>query len=250
MAYRRLTSMAFLLLAFLMHEIAANEDDVNPCAAILCIFGSECDPLIPGCVPVTCDAPDACPTGSTCVPQEIQCVRDPCPQFICEPNCSNLGCDPGFKCNSVTQECEAQGCETTCGEVVPFYSVYFDDGENYCRPCFCSSSGESLCFPFDCPDNPTLSECPSEGCTTTCGRPIDVGETFQDDGTNFCNICTCQAPGQEICTLIFCDPEAPEADCDCVFGPAVVVDCEEGCEECEITPRTCDECAVATCLDP
>ena len=227
MVFKTLATTTLVLLTFLTHGRAVHAQDDNPCSVIRCEPGFECDPLIPGCVPVSCDVPTACEVNEECVPKDVVCVTEPCPQFECKP----------------------QGCATTCGEVVPFYQVYFDDGENYCRPCICLGSGEGLCSPWDCPENPTLSECPLTGCTTTCGRSVDVGDTFQDDGTNFCNTCTCEAPGQAICTLIFCDPDAPEADCDCVFCPAVVPECEEGCEECEITPQTCDECAFATCLD-
>lgn len=107
-----------------------------PCFKFRCVSPTTCDEgyeyddILDQCVPVSCDAPDACPGLKVCVDAEITCVRAPCPQFTCEydqpetdpPTCTHGSCSPGYYCDygiccplgtaydSLAEECVAVSC--------------------------------------------------------------------------------------------------------------------------------------------
>lgn len=138
---------------------------MNKCAFIRCSPWSECDPFTATCVPVSCQAFQACPQGFDCVEEEKMCIRAPCPQFSCTP---------------AEQE---SGCTTNCGISVPNFSFYENDGTDYCKNCVCLLNGYSFCFPFgDCDDDETLSECEIE--TDEC----DEKKLCEDPGNYGCDI--------------------------------------------------------------
>lgn len=111
------------------------------CAAVTCEEGSECHPKKGTCVPVSCDATNACPVDWSCEPKEKECRKEnvPCPQFKCLP----------------------PPCETTCGLPVAPGTRFTDDGENYCNRCQCTRRGEKRCRDEVCELDEELSVCPT-----------------------------------------------------------------------------------------
>lgn len=197
----------------------------NPCTSIRCLPDFECNPFNGECVGVTCDTAFApCDVGFQCVERNINCFVPPCPQFECEEvfsdPCIAITCGPDFQCDSDLGTCVAiSGCETDCGEVVGDLTLFSGDGVNYCKTCICLFYGKSFCFPFgSCASDPIAESCDEDEeedfCTTTCGNVIEIGESFRDDGSNFCNGCSCQEGGRVICTELACDLSSSEASCE------------------------------------
>jgi hypothetical protein len=77
-----------------------------------CGHGEEYDSRLGRCVAVTCSAGSACPLNQVCMPQRLDCVRTPCPQFECQPRpicASGEEYDPRFnRCAAVS--CSARPC--------------------------------------------------------------------------------------------------------------------------------------------
>lgn len=109
----------------------------TPNIIVDCIHGYSYDYVLKKCVAVTCDAPDACPRNKRCVPHNVVCVRDPCPQFQCLPkvpschSCAVVKCAAGYHCkcgkcvrNVVCPSCAAVLCPANsrckCGRCIPF----------------------------------------------------------------------------------------------------------------------------------
>ena len=287
----RLHIIALLVLVALErgkhHLVRGDFDGYGRCHSVSCEYGYHCDPEaeVPVCVPVTCDAPDACPSDKMCVRRNLNCDRYPCPQFVCIASCRPNDCAKGYSCDVELDECvpitcEAQdacktdeechsasivcerepcphfeclpkSCRTTCGKMIPSNSFYQDDGENACNMCLCMD-GVSTCFSWLCPDDSTISSCDYDDkstCTTTCGLQVESGTFFNDDGANYCNICHCGATGLVTCTRSLCDLKAPKATCNCIDCKENGPQCSDSCTNCRITPRTCDSCSSAVCLD-
>lgn len=252
-------NLIFAFLAFFSVTLAQEE---LSCENVVCERGFQCDPSnLFGCRGTTCATafPNPCPTGFECVDIPAECNDNEfCPQFECEKRfdpCAAILCEVGSFCDSNLAQCVPNGCETNCGSQVDRFSFYTNDGEDYCKTCFCLGKGQSFCFPFfgTCPEDKDLSTCPEdEFCLTTCGKEIALGDKFQDDGSNFCNSCTCEPSGIASCTEIFCDQQDPRTSCEDVCftgcGRAVPVGenyQDEGSNFCNVC--SCQEGGLALC---
>jgi hypothetical protein len=54
------------------------------CPVVACPDFYEWDDFESKCVAISCEAEGACADNETCVPDDVQCTRSPCPQFVCE----------------------------------------------------------------------------------------------------------------------------------------------------------------------
>jgi hypothetical protein len=157
-------------------------EDVNPCASMLCLEGTNCCPQC----------------GGVCVPANV-----PCSEELCTPQaCNQATCGPGeYCCNESCSRCVplGQGCTREyCPQTPPL-------GE----PC-----GSTTCSPGEYCCNPSCGICAAIGDSCTeqfCQRdePVGVpcGPTVCPEGQVCCNescgICT---PPDGACIALYCGP--------------------------------------------
>jgi hypothetical protein len=146
--------------------------DVNPCAAILCIEGTTCCPQC----------------GGVCIPHGA-----PCDETTCGSVCGGAFCGPGeYCCNESCGICApiGGGCtEQFCGE--PCGATVCGLGE------FCCNPSCSICAPIGgaC----TLQLCTEEPQGVVCGPTVCApGEVCCNES---CGICT---PPDGACIALYC----------------------------------------------
>jgi hypothetical protein len=155
-----------------------NPNDVNPCAAMLCIEGTTC---CPNC-------------GGLCVPHDVPCsddlcVSQQCNQAVCAPGeyCCNESCS---RCVGLGQGCTREFCapEDQIGE--PCGSAMCSPGE------YCCNESCGICAPIG-------GGCIELYCEPEAGEPC--GPTVCPVGQVCCNescgICT---PPDGMCIMIAC----------------------------------------------
>jgi hypothetical protein len=166
--------MISFLIAVLVALSEAGQRD--SCATAVCDSGTECNPLSGVCDPVSCDAPNACQYGETCVPRETRCVTTPCPQFECVANpCSLSSCPKGSECDTMTGECLAVSCaHAHCPEGTTCRATSSQRCRGrYCRQFECVCPNEEQTFKecgSTCPSSCDSLDHPPEMCTQTCVR--------------------------------------------------------------------------------
>lgn len=134
--------------------------------------GTAYDPFRRACIPISCDAPDACAEGLTCKDASIYCIRSPCPQFTCERE--SICTDPGTVYDPFTRQCVVVSCEApnACGE-----GLTCKDAQVWCIrfPCpqFTCEAGEDPVPPQECSGGKILGDncSPIPACDATCASP-------------------------------------------------------------------------------
>lgn len=139
-----------------------------PTVPVPCGVGEVLDDLLHLCVPVSCEAPNACATGLTCIPTSVQCIRAPCPQFTCQ-----VGSPPPVTCTGGKEyrECTSS-CTATCDNPTPGPCTL------QCEPPGC-----------ECPVGSVL-----DTTTDTCVSPLQCPYTPPGGGTTY-TVTQCQAVG-------------------------------------------------------
>lgn len=208
----------FFLIVILVTLSQATISSIQ-CAS--CATGTECQQSTGECIAVSCDAPNACEYGETCVVRVRQCITTPCPQFDCVANpCSNVRCESGQECDTMTGECIAVGCShaycpagTTCQAmtnkrcqrrgpcrqfqcVCPNPEQVYNECGSHCPPtCELLDQEPEMCIDScnagcTCPHGTVLS---GEHCVdplecacapSACGPPLGLMTTQCHDGSN------------------------------------------------------------------
>src|SRR5690606_25942526 len=85
--------------------------------------------------------------------------------------------------------------------------------ESTCGWCTCDPQYGLICVDYTCTPTEALYDAdvdyvddelkPAISCEDGDGNAYDAGESWKDD----CNVCTCQASGQIVCTLMTCEPQ-------------------------------------------
>lgn len=154
---------------------AAEPDDYNPCAAILCSEGSQCCPQC----------------GGQCVSPETDCAS-----LTCGQACGSATCAADeYCCNSSCGYCRKEGVGCTrelCGKPKLCGAVTCRSDQ------YCCNESCSICAPRGAVC--TMQICDEPPAGEVCGSVIcPVGEVCCNAS---CGVCT---PPDGMCTMIACD---------------------------------------------
>ena len=180
----------------------------------------EYDFLLGICVPITCDAGlNVCPPGTKCKPEEMSCIRSPCPQFICEAvDCAAVSCArPPDTCDDGTAPVVPEG---GCCPVCP--SSFPDEPPN-CAAVLCERPPEY------CADG-TKPFTPVGECCPICRSPPPPPFPDPDENPNCATVLCARPP--DYCfdgrkPIVFEGECCPRCDCSLVQCPPVAL-CEDG----------------------
>lgn len=197
----------------------------------ICFEGMEYDYINnQGCVAVSCEYPQACPIGETCIPEGRACITSPCPQFRCLANVQQCGgllgllCPGGEYCNyDCDGNCGAADELGTCLQkpqvcTQDFQPVTGCDNRTYANACIAASEGVSVKCGAVC-GNPADPPCMdgyycAAACSDNCGNPSGGGRCFRKPD--------CPVALPLLGPISDCDTTAFSTVCDALFSNAKI----------------------------